>query len=82
MVRKGMGDSTMDCVKISSKGRVTIPAEIRKTLNLESGTYLEIRLSDAGIVLKPLKKGALDRLYGMFDDKNVLSEMEREHAGE
>ncbi len=72
----------MDCVKISSKGQVTIPAEIRKTLNLESGTYLEIRLSDAGIVLKPLKKGPLDRLYGRFDDKNVLSEMEREHAGE
>ncbi len=72
----------MDCVKISSKGQVVIPAEIRKILNLKKGAFLEIRLSDDGIVLTPLKKGPLDRLYGRFDEKNVLSEMEREHAEE
>lgn len=38
-----------------SKGRqITLPAEIRKTLNLASGSKLEIIKKSDGILLKPL----------------------------
>jgi transcriptional pleiotropic regulator of transition state genes len=36
----------MKVVKVSSKGQVTIPAEIRTALGIDEGTYLEV--SDEG----------------------------------
>ena len=72
----------MDCIRLSSKGQLVIPASIRKSMNLKTGTYLQIKRLDNEIILTPLKKGVLDRLYGRFDEKNVLEEMEKEHAEE
>lgn len=49
----------MPLVRVKGKYQVTIPAEIRKRLNLEVGDYLEIEAQGETILLKP--KAVIDR---------------------
>ena len=49
----------MSLVKVKEKYQVTIPAEIRKVLNLEVGDYLEVEAQGTAIILKP--KAVIDR---------------------
>jgi AbrB family looped-hinge helix DNA binding protein len=42
-------------VKLSSKGQLVIPKEIRRALNLEPGATFDVKLVDDQIVLQPLK---------------------------
>ncbi len=68
--------------KISSKGQLVVPKEIREKLNIKPGTFFQVRLEKNNIVLIPMKKGPLDNLYGKFAGENILSELENEHAEE
>jgi AbrB family looped-hinge helix DNA binding protein len=45
----------MQITKISPKRQITIPKEICKKLNLETGDYLEVDTINEGIVLIPKK---------------------------
>ncbi len=49
----------MPLVKIKDKYQVTLPAEVRRILDLKVGDYLEVEARDAAIVLKP--KAVIDR---------------------
>ncbi len=49
----------MSLVKVKKKYQVTIPAEIRKELNLKVGDYLEVKAQGTAIILKP--KAVIDR---------------------
>lgn len=49
----------MRLVKVKEKYQVTIPAQIRKELDLKVGDYLEVEAKGAAIVLKP--KAVIDR---------------------
>jgi AbrB family looped-hinge helix DNA binding protein len=49
----------MPYVKVKTKGQVTIPAELRRDLNLKEGDLLEALVERGGILLKP--KTVLDR---------------------
>jgi AbrB family looped-hinge helix DNA binding protein len=42
----------MKAVKVTSKGQITIPVEIRTSLGIEEGDYLEVSESDQGIRLR------------------------------
>jgi len=44
----------MPLVKIKGKYQITLPAEVRKKLNLEVGDYLELEERDDAIVLRPV----------------------------
>jgi len=46
----------MGIVKISSKGQITIPKEVREALGLKPGDRVEIRVEDDFAILEPLKK--------------------------
>jgi AbrB family looped-hinge helix DNA binding protein len=46
-------------VRVKEKYQVTIPAKIRKELNLRVGDYLEVEAQDEAIVLRP--KAVIDR---------------------
>ena len=72
----------MMTTKISAKGQLVIPKEVRKKFDIEPGTFFEIRIEKNNIVLIPMKKGPLDNLYGKFAGENILVELEREHADE
>ena len=72
----------MELIKISSKGQLVIPAAIRKRLKIEPGSYLSVRGEENHIVLTPVKKGPLERLYGKYKGESILDDFERDHAEE
>ncbi len=41
--------------KVTRNGQLTLPAEVRRELNIEEGDYVEIDIVDELIVLKPKK---------------------------
>ncbi len=67
----------MPLVKIKDKYQVTLPAEVRRTLDLKVGDYLEVEAKDAAIVLKP--KAMIDK--GKKEAWEALRELlERVHS--
>lgn len=48
-----MGNKT---VKLSSRGQLVIPAELRRALDLERGTRFEVELENGHIVLTPIRE--------------------------
>jgi antitoxin PrlF len=50
--------------RISSKGQLTIPIEIRKRYGLDTGDEVEFISEDKGAYLVPLKRKKLMDLYG------------------
>ena len=53
---------------ISSKGQVTVPAEVRERLGLAAGTAVTFELRPDGVLLKKGTLGAhpVDRLFGLI----------------
>lgn len=49
--------------KVSSKGQITLSAEVRKRLNIEPGTYLSVVSDGEGVYLTPVKE-SITRLRG------------------
>lgn len=68
--------------KMSSKGQLVVPKEVRTKLKIEPGTFLRVRLDKNNIVLTPMRKKPIDNLYGRFAGENILGEVEKEHAEE
>lgn len=52
-------------VKVGPKGRVVVPAPIRRELGIEEGTELMARIEGEGIVLEP-PSAAVRRLQALF----------------
>ncbi len=50
--------------RISSKGQLTIPVEIRKRYGLDTGDEVEFIAEEKGTYLVPLKRKKLMDLYG------------------
>lgn len=44
----------MHRVKMTAKGQVTLPKQIREKLRLRAGTYLEARIRGTELVLRPV----------------------------
>lgn len=55
--RKAKGGIKVKTVKVTSKGQVTLPSELRSKLNIEEGTYLDASILQNGILLKPVRDG-------------------------
>jgi AbrB family looped-hinge helix DNA binding protein len=53
------GNDAMSVVKLLRGGRITLPAEIRRALELGEGDYLEAEMVAGALVLKP--KTSVDR---------------------
>lgn len=64
-------------VKLSSKGQIVIPYEIRKALALEEGDKLIVERHDHNIFIKPVVK--LSRLRGI--DKGAWEDTSKEIEG-
>ena len=46
----------LNIVKISSKGQITIPKDVRKALKLKPGDRVEIRVEGGIAILEPLRR--------------------------
>ncbi|WP_246580666.1 AbrB/MazE/SpoVT family DNA-binding domain-containing protein [Deinococcus aestuarii] len=51
---------------LTSKGQVTIPANVREALGLGAGDQLLIELQEGGFSAKVVKKTRVSELRGMF----------------
>ena len=63
--------------RIREKGKVTIPAEIRRKLNLRKGDVIEFVETDSGVFIKPVKVAlteALDELGNALKAEGVTLE--------
>ena len=76
-------------VKLSSRGQLVIPAEMRRALDLERGTRLEVEVDDDHIVLTPIRdedwrslRGCLEGGPSMTDalEEERRRERDREEA--
>lgn len=52
--------------RITSKGQVTLPVEIRRRYQLEAGDEIAFQVEDGGVKIHPLKKRRLTDFRGMF----------------
>lgn len=64
--------------RVTRKGQVTIPVEMRKALNIEEGDQLEfVRESDAGYKIEVVKKKSLREVVGILKtDKKMPDDFE------
>ena len=70
-------------IKLSSKGQLVIPKNIRENLGLRTGSQLRVHLVDDKIVLEPVDAiSAIDALYAKYPDDDFLQDLEREHRKE
>ncbi|WP_297055601.1 AbrB/MazE/SpoVT family DNA-binding domain-containing protein [Thermosulfurimonas sp.] len=56
--------------KISAKGEIVIPVEIRKKLGLKGGNQVKIQLKKGKIIIEP-EKDVVEALYGKWKNKSL-----------
>lgn len=56
----------MTTMRISNKGQVTLPAEIRRRFGLTEQSSLEVEVRDAEIVIRPVK--SVREVRGIFSE--------------
>ena len=62
-----MTEQIEDVIKVSSKGQIVIPREIRKKLGMKSGEKLLVLTRDGDIVLRKAKELSLDDIAERID---------------
>lgn len=72
----------MPLAKLSSKGQVVLPKEVRENLGIGPGTTLRVTVQDGRIILDPLTTPVIDRLCGKFAGEDLLRALEAEHQEE
>lgn len=60
-------------VTVSSRGRVSIPAEVRSRLGIVRGTRLQVEVRDARIVLTPIPEDGWRALRGALRGEGSLT---------
>jgi AbrB family looped-hinge helix DNA binding protein len=68
-----MTEQIEDIIKVSSKGQIVIPREIRKKLGVKGGEKLLVLTRDGDILLRKTKELSLDEI-GIRIDKVVKEE--------
>ncbi len=68
--------------KLSSKGQVIIPADIREELRLKEGTEFAVRARGRAVVLEPMKRRSWRLWRGVLKGKDILAALEKEHRAE
>jgi len=63
-----MAEQIEDVIKVSSKGQIAIPREIRRKLGVKGGEKLLVLTRDGDIILRKAKELAFDDLGGRIDE--------------
>jgi len=73
----------MAVVRASTKVQIVIPADIRRRLGVQRGTYFHIEESEGVITLQPLGDDPIEAGYGMLADGGPLTPwLLKEHRAE
>ena len=65
--------------RLTSKGQIVIPAEIRQEMNLEPGTRVAVRRQGTAILLQPITRDFIRSFMGVTKDVRLGQERERIH---
>ncbi len=69
--------------KITAKGQLTLPRDLRAKLGLKTGDYIKIKETKEGYVLeKELDEGRFRKYVGLLDRKGDSGEIIKELRGE
>ena len=66
----------MNKAKVTFKGQVTIPKEVRESLDIKDGDSVVFVIEEDHAVLKPLKKRDLKDFYGILPATRSYSAIE------
>ncbi len=68
---------------VSTKGQITVPAEVRKQLGLTPGTPVVFELTEDGVILRKGFSGVhpVDRVYGVLSLERSVDETLDEMRG-
>lgn len=69
---KKLSLNNKNSARLSSKGQITIPLNIRVKLNLQMGDHLMVNLEKDKVALKPLPKKSLEEIYGSLPVKKPI----------
>lgn len=69
--------------KVTSKGQVTLPIDLRKKIGIEPGNYIEIKETEAGyIIMKQVEGNRFKKYTGILNDNTTSDEVIRKLRGE
>ncbi len=68
--------------KVSSKGQVVVPKEIRKQMKIKTGTFFEFKQIDNKRLEITVIHDLIKELEGIYKGSGMLKELEREHKEE
>ena len=54
MLTSQTNKTDVSLIKVTRNGRVTLPAEVRKALQVKEGDYIAAEARDSGVFLKPI----------------------------
>jgi antitoxin PrlF len=73
----------MAIARLTSKGQITIPKQVRERLGVEPGDALEFHFEDDRLEVRPVRRRQLKEFRGLFPvDKAYNFTEERERAWE
>lgn len=58
-----------DAVRFTTKGRVVIPARLRRQFHIKGGTKAIVEATPDGILLRPVTRWAIERCHGILKRK-------------
>lgn len=69
--------------KVTSKGQLTIPIEVRKKMGIKTGSYVEIKETPVGYVIqKPVDEECIKKYIGILNHETDSDEIVKELRGE
>lgn len=68
--------------KVTAKGQVTIPKEVREKLGIHPGDDVEFKERDGVVVLKKATDNPFERWRGVADESRSVDERMRELRGD
>ena len=66
--------------KVLEKGQIVIPKEARKKANISPGDKVEVKVTEEGIIILPIRKTYTDSFKGLVKGKLSLEELENLYA--
>jgi AbrB family looped-hinge helix DNA binding protein len=69
-------------MRLSSKGQIVLPKNIRAKLNLKSGDQFVAKIVDGTIVLEPAPVNVVAKLRGKYAGHDFIKDLEEEHRKE
>ncbi|WP_181444550.1 AbrB/MazE/SpoVT family DNA-binding domain-containing protein [Bacillus sp. 03113] len=73
-----MNDKSLVSGRVTQKGQVTIPIELRNRLNIQEGDRLEFKFVDNLPVINVIKKTDLEDVFGSLKLKSPVLNFETE----